>query len=356
MPRVSRRRWLFVGILVLLILLWRPVLKPLGQASIVLGDIYSEQLVGTNIARVVTPEPRVVDRDERFADLTIRVTYWYPGWGERHPAVLVVPGAAPRGNDEPAMRSFATTLARAGYLVVLPEFPFLKLGRFEPSATKQIDAAFAHVRGLPETNGNNVGAFGVSVGGAMMLVAAGKEPALRDAAFLSVLGAYYDIDTYLASVASRAQPASGRIERWDPNAEALARLPPAAVDLVPERDRDAMRAALAAANYDDALARLRALPGGSRAALDDVSPETVWRKIVPPIYWIHDPLDTFEPLSEAEAAQAAPRDGHMVLVVPRLVSHAAPTSETARGEGPLFVVAELWRLLSFVFEVLQRAG
>lgn len=353
---MTRRRWLIVIAIVAIGLLWRPVLKPGGQATILLADIYSEQLVGTNIARIVTPEPRLLETDDRFADVPMRVTYWRPGWGDEHPAIMIVPGAAPRGNDEPLLRSFGLTLARAGYLVILPEFPFLKEGKFHPSATKQLDAAFARVRAMRETQGRSVGAFGVSVGGGMLLVAAAREPALRDAAFIAVLGAYFDIDTYLASVASRAQLAAGVVVPWEPSEEALERLPPAAIDLVPPADRDAVRHALSATSYHEALSRFRALRPAARAAYDSVSPEIVWREIRPPIYWIHDPLDTYEPLAEAEAARAAPRDGHMVLVVPRLVQHAAPVGEAAKEEGPLFLVGELWRLLTFTFEVLQRAG
>ena len=117
-----------------------------------------------------------------------------------------------------------------------------------------------------------------------------------------------------------------------------------------------MRRALAAEKYEEALRQLRALSPGARAALDGVSPKVRWSAIRPPIYWIHDPFDTYEPLAEAEAARAAARDGYLLLVVPRLVQHAAPAGEKVRTEGPLFVVSELWRLLTFTFEVLQRAG
>ncbi|MEO8632647.1 MAG: hypothetical protein ABI466_04755 [Chloroflexota bacterium] len=353
---MSRGRWLILAALVAIGLLWQPLLRPAGQATILLADIYSEQLVGTNLARVLTPEPRMTETDDRFGEVPMRVTYWRPGWGEAHPAILIAPGAAPRGNDEPLMRSFGLTLARAGYLVMLPEFPFLKDGRFDPGATKQLDAAFARLRAMPETQGRSVGAFGVSVGGGMLLVAASREPALRDAAFVGVLGAYYDIDTYLASVASRMQVTDGVAVPWEPSAEALERLPPAAADLVPTADRDAVRQAFAATSYQEALRRFRSLGADARAAYDAVSPETRWSEIRPPIYWIHDPLDTYEPLAEAEAARAAPRDGHLVLAVPRLVQHAAPIGESAKAQGPLFLLGELWRLLTFTLEVLQRAG
>jgi dienelactone hydrolase len=353
---VSRGRWIVLILIVSIALLWSPLIKPGGQAAILIGDIFTEQLVGTNLAAAITPEPRMVEDAGSFAGSSMRVTYWRPGWGDRHPAIMVVPGAAPRGNDEPTLRSFGLTLSRAGYLVMLPEFPFLKEGRFDSAATRQLDAAFAHARALPETQGLSVGAFGVSVGAGMMLVAAGREPALRDAAFLAVLGGYFDLDTYLASLVSRTQLSASGPSPWEPSQEAQDRLPPGAIDLAPPAARDAVRAALEPAPYEVALGRIRTLPTDARSAYDSVSPETVWSEIRPPIYWIHDPLDTFEPLAEAEAALAAPRAGRMQLVVPRLVSHAAPVGEEAKAQGPLYVAGELWRLLTFTFEVLRVAG
>lgn len=352
----TRRTWLVPALVVALALLWPALLKPAGQAAIVIADVFAEQLVGRNYATLITPEPRVRRADDVFAGVAMRVEYWRPGWGDRHPAIMIVPGAAPRGNDEPALRQFGATLARAGYLVVLPEFPFLKEGRFDRTATRQIDAAFARVRGLPETRGGSAGTFGISVGGGMMLVAAGREPALRDAAFLAVLGGYYDLDTYLASLASRTQLlASGESIPWEPSQEAKDRLPPAAEDLAPSA-REAVRRALEPAPYDVALGRIKTLPAEAREAYESVSPKSVWGQIRPPIYWIHDPLDAFEPLAEAEAALKAPRAGRMALVVPRLVSHAAPAGEEAKAQGPLYVAGELWRLLAFAFEVLRVAG
>jgi len=352
-----RRRWL-AAILVAAtaIVLWSPLLKPAGQAAILISDIFTEQLIGTNLAAAVTPAPRMVEGDDSFAGIPMRVTYWRPGWGDQHPAIMIVPGAAPRGNDEPILRSFGLSLARAGYLVMLPEFPFLKEGRFDSTSARQIDAAFAHVRSLPDTRERSVSAFGVSVGAGLMLVAAAREPALREATFLAVLGGYYDIDTYLASLASRSQRSASGTTPWEPSQEVQERLPRAALDVVPASARDAVRMAITPAPYETALARIRSLPPEARSAYDSVSPESVWSEIRPPIYWIHDPLDTFEPLAEAEAALAAPRQGHMQLAVPRLVSHAAPIGEEAKAQGPLYVAGELWRLLTFTVEVLRVAG
>ena len=352
-----RLRLAVIALVIAFGLLWTPVLKPAGQAAILILDIYSESLVGSNVARLVTPEPRASQSRERFAGLEMRVDWWRPGSGESHPGVLVVPGASALGNDNEALRGFAASMARAGYLVMLPEFPFLKEGRFDPAATAQLDGSFAALRARPETRDRATGAFGISVGGGLLLVAAGKEPAIAGAAFVSVLGAYYDMDTYLASVAGAQQlRAGGRLEPWTPSAEARERLPSAAIEAVGAADRDAVRQALAGLTYEEALRRIRALPPAARAVFDALSPETVWTGIRAPIFWIHDPADTYEPLAEAEAAAAAPRAGRMVLVVPRLVQHAVAETGEAKQQGPLFVLGELWALIAFTFEVLRLAG
>src|SRR2546428_10222549 len=147
-----RRRSLAIA-LVAVVLAWEPLLHPFGQGAIVVGALYGPTLVGTDPSRWITPEPRVSDTEERFDGVTLRVTWWRPAWGDRHPALLVVNGATPVGNDDYVTRRFCEALARAGYLAMLPEFPFLKLGRFESNATRQIDAAFARLRAEPDAQG-----------------------------------------------------------------------------------------------------------------------------------------------------------------------------------------------------------
>ena len=131
---------------------------------------------------------------------------------------MLVNGATPVGNDDAETRRLGEALARAGYLVMLPEFPFIKEGHLDRRATAIIDGAFARLRALPETRGLSAGAFGFSVGGGMLLAAAARGGALADASYLGALGAYFDLDTYLASVVS------GRAPKW-PITSAAQRLP-----------------------------------------------------------------------------------------------------------------------------------
>ncbi len=231
----------------------------------IVADIYSTALWDKNAAALVSPPPRESETRERFAGTEMRVSWWRPGWGDRHPGIMIANGATAFGNDDPETRRLAEALARGGYLVMLPEFPFLKEVRFERGATEEMDAAFALLRTSTETQDRTVGAFGSSVGAGILLAAAGGGTALARADYLTVLGTYFDMDTYLASVASDTQLRAARLEPWTPDPIVGEKLPKAALEAMDtDADRAALRAALAAGPYDAVLARLRAGRGAER--------------------------------------------------------------------------------------------
>ena len=380
---MTRQVALFIVVL-LIAASWRPLLRPIGAGAVIVGDIYSSALWDRNLAAVVTPPPRVEDTDVRVGATDLRVTWWIPGWGTRHPGVMLVNGATELGNDDPETRRLSDALGRAGYLVMLPEFPFIKAGMLEREATAIIDAAFARLQERPETRGMPTGAFGFSVGGGMLLAAASRPGSLEHASYVGALGAYFDLDTYLASVLSRSQGAPGALTPWEPDAEARVRLPVAAAEALADAgDRarvvDALNAtggsvagppppglggeavslwrALAATSYSDALDRIRELPPSLREVLDDLSPRARWAAIVPRIFWLHDVGDRFEPVSEAFAAEAAATRGRpMRLQVTGLLSHAAALDERARARDAGFWVGELAGLIGFSAAVLSAGG
>lgn len=350
---MRRRTAVLLALAIAVALLWAPVLYPGGKAALVLLDIYSAPLLGTNVAALITPEPRSTETRETFGGTEMRVSWWRPGWGDRHPAIMLVNGATPVGNDNEATRRFGVTLARAGYLVMLPEFPFSKEGRLDRDAPRVVDAAFAHLRALPETEGRPAGAFGASTGAGLMLTAAGTFPAIGRADHLSVLGGYFDLDTYVAAVATRSLPDGAG---WEPSDEAKQRIPPAVeAAMSEESDRAKVRRVFTLASHRAAMEELASLSARGREVFDRLSPATAWSAVAPPVFWIHDPNDSYEPLSEAYAAQAAPRAGRFVLAVPRLIQHAEVGGAT-KGQDPLWLARELAALLAFTLEVLRIAG
>jgi dienelactone hydrolase len=377
------RRLVSVLLVVAIAVTWRPLLRPIGAGAILVADIYSSALWDRNVAADVTPLPRVTGTRESFGGIEMRVTWWRPGWGDRHPALMVVNGATALGNDDPETTRLSEALARAGYLVMLPEFPFIREGTLEPRAAAIIDAAFARLLSLPESSEMPVGAFGFSVGGGMLLAAAGRNEALARASYVGALGAYYDIYTYLASVVTRSQMVAGAAAAWDPDPIVRLRLPLAAAGAVSDpHDRTLLEGelrandgrtttdppfdigseagslwrALEATGYDEALARLRELPPRLRQVFDDLSPSTNWTAIRAPVYWLHDVGDRFEPVSEAETAASSAHAGPTRFQRTALLSHAAALGTGAKEKGLDFWATELGGLLFFAASALGAGG
>src|SRR5256714_1509982 len=369
-----RRRLFLIFFIVAIAILWRPFVRPVGAGAILVGDMYSSALWDRNVATYVTPPPRVEDGTERVGALDMRVTWWIPGWGSLHPAVMLVNGATDKGNDDPETRRLGEALARAGYMVMLPEFPVIKAGRLERDATSILDAVFARALARPETKGMAVGAFGFSVGGGMLLAAASRPGALSGASYIGALGAYFDLDTYLASVLSLTQLRDGALEPWNADAEVRLRLPVAAAEALADPiDRERITAALCAAggrlsgeppnalgaegaalwrllsatDYEIALERLHVLPASLREVFDSLSPRTTWSSLRPPVFWLHDVGDRFEPVSEAERAAATAHAGPPRFQRTALLSHAAALGEGAKEKGVDFWASELSGLLLF---------
>lgn len=381
-----RRRWIVAALLVVVIVagLWAPLWAPLWRAGVVVLDVYSSAIYDSNYAARITPEPRRTEDHVMLLGEDVRVTWWIPGSGTRHAAMLVVNGATAFGNDDPETARVSEALARAGYLVMLPQFSFLTEARLERTAPDKIDAAFATMLRRGDVDPERAGAFGFSVGGGVLFAAAGSpDAALARAKYLGALGAFFDIRTYLASVVTGTQLRGAGLEPWTPDPEARLKLPLGAAEALGDpADREtvtsAIRAsggpldpvapaglgeearalwrALSATTYADAIAALDALPDGLRDTYAALSPATRWADVKAPVYWLHDEGDRFEPVSEAENAAATPHSGGTTLHLTRLLSHAAALSQGARQQGLDFWARELAGLLGFALSVLRRAG
>lgn len=376
---------LLVALAVVFVVVWWPLaIGPAMRGGIVVLDVYSSALYGENWAARITPEPRVEEQRIALAGEDARVTWWIPGAGAAHPGMLVVNGASELGNDDAETRRISEALARAGYLVMLPEYSFLKEARLERTAPAKVDAAFAALLARSDVDTARAGAFGFSVGGGILFAAASAPgAALARAKYLGALGAYFDVRSYLASVVSGTQLRHGVLEPWTPDPEARLKLPVGAAQALRDaHDRETVVAAirsgggplaadpppglgdeaeslwraLAATDYAEAQTRLARLPATLQATFATLSPATGWARIRAPVYWLHDEADRFEPVSEAERALAVPHQGKTRLHLTRLLSHAAAVDKGARQQGPDFWARELSGLLAFAMDVLKRAG
>ena len=133
-------------------------------------------------------------------------------------ALVLVPGAAEQGRDDPRLVAFATTLARARFLVLVPDLPNLRALKVHAQDAQGVADAFAHLLSRPEfpVEGRaGIGAFSYAVGPAVL---AALEPAIRERVdFVLGVGGYYDLNRVVTFFTTGNFQKEGRWHYLEPN-------------------------------------------------------------------------------------------------------------------------------------------
>jgi pimeloyl-ACP methyl ester carboxylesterase len=122
------------------------------------------------VVRRLTPAPSA----ESVEVEGVPVTFVCPGGEGPFPAIMFVTGAHPLRRKEPVVERVAHGLARAGYLVVLPDLPGLGLGEL---TRETVDAAVAIVQVAverPDVREGKVALIGASAGASIALLVAAR--------------------------------------------------------------------------------------------------------------------------------------------------------------------------------------
>jgi dienelactone hydrolase len=137
---------------------------------------------------------------------TLRARVYKPARPAGRP-ILLVPGVHAAGIDEPRLVGFARDIAATGHPVLTVELPDLKQYSITTRTTDMIeDAAAWMVRsdGFHDADGR-IGMLGISFGGGLSIVAAGR-PAIRDrVAFVMAFGGHADLPRTLRFLCTGVQ-------------------------------------------------------------------------------------------------------------------------------------------------------
>jgi hypothetical protein len=162
------------------------------EAMRVLGDIAAGEEPSALKAR--TPEPRrwaLVESGRLLGDL-----YW-PG-DRAAAAIVLVPGAARQGKDDPRLVAFAYTVARARFAVLVPEIANLRSQRLSSEDAHPVGAAIRYLAGCFEpTPAPSIGLAAISYAAGPALLAALAPTAADHIGFAFLIGGYYDVEAVL---------------------------------------------------------------------------------------------------------------------------------------------------------------
>jgi pimeloyl-ACP methyl ester carboxylesterase len=333
-----------------------------------------ETPVLTPAAEAVTREPVV--EDTVFAGRPALVAK--PEGEGPWPALLFVNGTIREGRNYQPVQNLARGLARAGYLVVVPDLPGLTTDEItEETVSSTIEMAHA-VADRPDAESGRVGLIGVSTGATLALLVAEDEEVRDRVSVVAGVAPYTDIQTVL-NIATTGHYRDG--EEYIPfeadpflsyviAKSMLAALPPG-------EDRDALRAELEEIDRldPDPLAEFRArltsdlspearsvvellanedperfdklyeaLPSEIRERMERLSPLAGDERITAPVELASGPEDKYFPVSESFALDRIAAD-HRVTV-----TEAIDHSEFSFSDTPAFA-----RFDGFVVRSLREA-
>src|SRR6186713_621445 len=174
--RVLRRLALVLLVIVALVLAFgRPVLW--SEAALIVWDVAA----GGNptLWQLLTDRPS--DRAAR----------WFDGEGDVYTpattaraAMVLVPGAAVLGRDDPRLKALARTFARAGFVVLVPELPEVRRLALSRADGGRVASALRQLRQWQP--GRPIGVAAVSYAVAPAIIAALQD----DPAFIVGIGGY----------------------------------------------------------------------------------------------------------------------------------------------------------------------
>lgn len=136
----------------------------------------------------------------------LRGRVYRPRTGIRR-AVALFPGVHAAGIDEPRLVGFAKHIASRGVLVLTVELPDLKAYAITPRTTDEIEDASRWLSARRDLSPDSrVGMLGISFGGGLTLVAAGR-PSMKDRlAFALSFGGHADFARTLRFLCTGTQP------------------------------------------------------------------------------------------------------------------------------------------------------
>lgn len=181
--------------MLLLIAIFFPQIRLGTITALFLWDLLDETTIHSPdrgaLARV-TPSPSVEKLEISGGGKRIGADLYFLPDGKKRAAILLTHGIIEDGKDDPRLVRFAQALARAGFVVLVPELKGMKSFRILFSDVDDIVASFRFLTFSRRVDKTKMGLMGFSYGAGPTFMAA-ADPSIRgQVKFLVSFGGYYD--------------------------------------------------------------------------------------------------------------------------------------------------------------------
>jgi pimeloyl-ACP methyl ester carboxylesterase len=330
---------------------------PSRLRALILLAIVLEVPLLARLVRLLTGEPRI---EEIVVD-GIPVEVVKPARGGPWPAWLFVNGAHPGRRTEPVVTGLSRGLARAGYLVLVPDVPGLGEGTITALTLEGTVAVTSAGLRREDVAGDQIALIGASTGAALALLTASRPELAERVSVVAAVAPFADLERMICLATTRNYAEDGGWTVYDVTdlqRRVVARSLVATIadahererllsdlDLAEREERDALdslpgdldghtsetQAVLRLLRNDDAerFAELyHALPELVRALLAQLSPLGGSQAVRAPVELVVPPSDVYFPLGEAHALAAALPNVH--LTITGTLDHTRPQFSLSR--------------------------
>jgi hypothetical protein len=225
--------WILIGLvaaaLLAIFFLSKPVrvgLKTL--ATIVSLGISYKKNTGDVPAGVVVDDITFGCRDRKIA-----ANLYRPADKKLHPALILAHGAIKGGKDDRALRFGGQSLAKAGFISLVPQLENLNRLRLHQN---DIDALVAGVKYLSALDGCNgkIGLMGVCLSAPLVFLVAADNNIKQNVAVITCWGGFYNINEWLQAVLALQYMEDRKAKPWKPRDLLIQEAPRWLVELTPD--------------------------------------------------------------------------------------------------------------------------
>jgi acetyl esterase/lipase len=346
-----------------------------GRALLLLALVLDLPVAG-RLALKFTREPQVSELDVDG----VPVDVLRPPDEEPRPAWIFVNGAHPERRREPIVWRLAHGLARAGYVVLVPDIPGLGEGTITARTLEATHAVTKAACARADIEGGRVALVGASTGAGLALIAAGQPELADRISVVAAVAPFADLRKLLCLTTTGHYDEGGHFARYDVtdlHRQVVARSLVAAISAQDDRERflgeldDLERKGLnpleelpkragevgaeAAAvlsvltNRDPARFSelFDALPPAVHSFVDELSPLRLRSGVRAPVEIIVPPSDVYFPPGEAAALAAGLPTAR--LTITKVLDHTRPRST-------LVHLRSFARFLGFVVRGLRASS
>ncbi|MBM3142189.1 MAG: hypothetical protein FJ005_03955 [Chloroflexi bacterium] len=278
--------WILLSVIVLTVLVIALLAKPIQVGLRTTAFILDLGVSYKWNAKAIPKNILISEVTYRCGDKDIVANLYRPNDQRRHSGLILAHGAVEGGKDDPALRLAGGSLARAGYVALVPQLDNLRNFRLHQDDIDALVVSFRYLARQEFSNGK-IGILGICLSAPLALLAATEPSINRDVAVISSWGGFYNINDWLQAVISERYIDEGTAKPWRPRTVLIEETPKWLIELLPNAsDRVCIEEMLRGNSTDSAKSNLSPSGQAMYELLTNRDPERVkdlWAQLDPEV-------------------------------------------------------------------------